>query len=432
MRELDSPSGSKSPLAGWEKWLFLMMVCYALPRVLHPLIPGNLSGIDLIPLIALAAIFLAPTTSGQLRFPPALLLLIAAVPIIMVLGNLVGYLVFQDKDALIKGILQTYRRCAPALLVIFLSQIRMTPQQGERLLRWLFWSLLISAALFLFVETFKPLGFTNRSRLSGNFLAFEESGEQSDSPLFGTVRVAGNAGSQTTYGFLVAAAALLVMDLVRHQRMRLVPGVLFVSGLLVCLLLSSAKMIIAATVLAFGVVVLFDRRLWLLAVAIGLIALVGVGAQFSVISESMLNRSEGSLGGRVYRFSEAQKLLQTEPERLIFGNGWKSGDVGWHSEPLQFVMDFGILPGIVLMFITYLIFPLALWRMGSRYPGLPSSFILLCIFAVGVAGSLFHDVLLDAYTLFAAGLILAVKTQTDGPPVGAGTLDRRDTTSITL
>ncbi len=393
-------------------WLYFCLLIFSLPRVNHPLLPDAVGGIEILPPVLLLALAQICSRRGGMAVNRDLLLFIVLVPVVMLWANLTAYLVFHDRESLVKGLLQTYRRCGAAFLAVLMWQILLTPRNATRLLNAFVWSIVVGAVLFILVENLNPLGFTNRSRLSGNFLGMALDSGDDEAAIFGSIRVAGNAGSQTTYGFLAAVAALTMLDLARSGAVRASYAGLIVILLFGCLLLSSAKMVILAAAVAMVFFMATNRRLWGILLAGGAALVLVLGGAYTVIIEAITSRSESSLDGRLFKFTDAANLIYSDPFRMFFGDGWKSGPVGWHSEPVEFLMAFGVLPGLVLMFVLYLVFPLCLLNWRAPTFALPSRTALALMFAIGLLTSLFHDIFLDPYTLFTAALLIGLRTRT--------------------
>jgi hypothetical protein len=407
------------PLALQTATYLVLLLCLgitALPRVVHPAIPDNVSGLDLI--APILAVWLGIVFFVRRRFfwPRGLLVWIAIIPLIMLFSTLLGFLAFGDDEGLRRGALQAIRRTPAALFALVISQVVLTPLQATRLLKAFLLALLVGGALFYVVEKYQPFGFGNRSRLSGNFLT--DDAESDDAPemesggMLVRVRQAGNVGSATVYGLLCATGMILAAELIRSRR----AGYFFGGGiylvLAACLMASAAKAAIAAAAIAQVVMLIYYRRLRPLGVVIGVVLLIAFsGPYMAQLLDNMSNRSQSSFDQRLVKYDRAFTLVNNEPIRILIGHGWRSNPVGWHSEIVEVLMSYGILFGSVMLFIIYLYFPYLLLRLPGP-DDLFSRVSLFLIFAATAISSFFQDLFQDPSVLLMFAVIIGISTRT--------------------
>ncbi len=414
------PAFSGRPLALQTPTYLVLLFCLAvtaLPRVIHPAIRENLSGLDLVPPILALWLCILYFVRQRFVWPKGLLLWIAILPLIMLLSTVFGFLTFGDDEALRRGVLQAIRRTPAALFALTISQVVLTSLQATRLVKTFVLALVAGGILFYVVEAYEPFGFGNRSRLSGNFLTedtdeLEPTEDSEANGMLMRVRQAGNVGSATVYGLLCAVGLVLTAELIRTRRMGYVFGASVYLILGAGMMASGAKAAIAAAAVAQMVMFILFKRLRPLAVVIAVILVVAVAGPFLTdLLENMSARSQSSMGGRWEKYDRAFTLVNDEPIRVLVGHGWRSLNVGWHSEIVEVLMSYGLLFGSVMLVIIYLYFPYRFVRLSHSTDQF-SRIALILIFVQTAISSLFQDLFQDPSVVLMFAVIVGAAMRT--------------------
>lgn len=392
------------------------LVCMVLPRVQHPALPYNLSNIEVLGFFSLGLLaWLLVNNRGQLEITRDFrVTYIIFFPFLSIGAAILGFLFLRAPEVCLETpLLQALRRIFVSAFLLVTYQTRSWFYRRANLKVVLLTLILAAEAgsvLFYAIEYLEPMGIKNTSHLGGNLVVTSDTIARSSDFAQETLkrRLAGNAGSVTIFA---AACAVLITCLIctgRELGFSQAAISFHAAALGVCLFTTSSKSVLAVSAVVLVWLMLLKQKFRLVMV-FATLTVIGVAVGFSggEIRDEFTTRASVSFYGRLARYEHAFQEIDKQPLRLVFGEGWKSRAVGWHSELVEMIMAFGVLPSALLIALVYFAFPLSLLRREtfSSPVGQATFFSLVII----LFASLFQDVFHDPNVLLLMG-ILAIAT----------------------
>lgn len=397
--------------------VLISILLFALPRAYHPALPYAISGFDLCLIPLGLGLLISFAKRGDIALPrDPLFIYILLVPIIFLCSNLVSFLFQNDTEFLLRGILQSVRRVIPAMLLLLLWQTTHRQSDLVRLCKLLVVSTLFGAGLFVLLANDLLHPFSLQSDLAGNPLAIlaHAMGLHVLADVLTNYRFAGHTGSPTTYGIICGMQLLMILAMYRREMIR--AGFLVITSVLLWLLLlaTAAKAVLAITIPIYVVSLCRRNALWAI-VVMAVVFMVARQSTILQIASNLTSAGESSFAQRMASHELALDEMDQDLRVLLSGEGWRSREVGWHSEQVELIMGLGLPLGVLSILMTYLYVP---WRIrkiksSEMTPFTPG--VMMAMYIIIAFSSLFQDVFHDGNILFVFIALMSVIFKSSAP-----------------
>jgi hypothetical protein len=407
------------------------ILIFSLPRVNQSSLPYAVSGLDfsIFPLLICIFLFFPFNHNEHVKkrikssYIYAYLLLI---PFLMFISNIIAFIHLNDSLALTRGLLQSSRRLPEVCFLLLLTYSNLDRKDLIKLIKLVVVSTILSYVFFQFVSNGFIPTLSPANDLTGSLFIEENS---TDASFFVTnLRIEGNTGSPTTYGLVCGIQLLVLLSLYLRSNV----GLVFFSvssliltfillgtvakGVLFSILLSylSLLFLLLYQKINFPGVKKITASLYVLGfIFVLILAFIFLAIKFNIFESlfflNLNERSLLSLEGRFEIYSEAYKLILENPYLALFGAGWRSRIVGWHSEFFELIMGYGIPFGSFLVIFQYFMIPKIL--LNSRKFFLDKNKLIdansICaVYFVILFTSFFQDVFHDGNVLYIFSILI--------------------------
>jgi len=341
---------------------------------------------------------------------------ILLIPLLLIISNIFPFFFSENGEALTRGILQSLRRVPAVLLIILLLQTTYEIKSLVKLCNFIVFSVIVGAVLSLMLTNNLLSPFSSPNELVGNpvYLLGGLLNLPQVSTTFTNFRLAGNTGSPTTYGAICSISLLLVLKIYIKKEIKTIKFVTYTTLLLVLLIATAAKAVFAATFFVYAASILAYSNLkslkTYLVVFSCLLALYLFKPLYGIF-DGLIFFAHSSSESRFEAWNHAAGIISENPSIILFGEGWRTRLVGWHSEIIELLMGFGLFVGTLLILIEYIYIPWKISRITTSCESLLSNKDLLGMYSIILFASLFQDVFHDGNILFVFVIVLRITLQ---------------------
>jgi hypothetical protein len=393
---------------------FISLLLFSIPKAKHPALLFPVGGIDLSLIPLATGVFLYTSTRKIIKWNKDIPIYFCLIPLIMLISNLLAYTLTGNEDNLLRGTLQAFRRISPMLFIILLCQISFSKNKLHNIFKASIYLTLVSIVLFYllllgFFENFEIVTDLSGNNLLSNLMNITKSSAGE------SFRLSGNTGSPTTFGLICSIQSILIFDLYLRGKVSNIFFFFCSSVLFIALISTAAKAAIFSTFLSFFILILFYftkrdelrenknisisriKNLFFFVLFTFTISVV-VFLYFDFIEDLSL-RADLSGTTRIDKYLDAIKILSKSPIVMFFGEGWRSREIGWHSEIFELIMGYGLPLGLICISIQYIYLPLKILSFNGHDLYF-SKFSFFISYLLILANSLIQDLFHDAYIMY--------------------------------